>query len=108
MMPLLGGQEVTVLVPAGAQDGQIIHVPGSTDQPIDVVLTIAIQQPKTSQPARDTGSAGQSASTPRISLQSPVGGVVNPNSPTVYTSSPDIHSPAMPPSPPPLTRASRS
>src|SRR5712691_6928327 len=38
MVTLLGGQEVTVLVPAGAQDGQIIHVPRSTDQPIDVVL----------------------------------------------------------------------
>jgi len=108
MVTLLGGQEVTVLVPAGAQDGQVIHVPGSTDQPIDVVLTIAIQQPKTSQPARDTGSAGQSHSTPPISLQSPVGGVVNPNSPTVYTSAPDIQSPVMPPSPPTRRPASRS
>ena len=33
MVTLLGGQEVTVLVPAGAQDGQIIRLPGSTDQP---------------------------------------------------------------------------
>jgi serine/threonine protein kinase len=107
LMTLPSGQEVTILVPAGAQDGQIIRIPGSTDQPIDVLLTIASQQPNTSPPAGDSGSAGQPSSTPPISLQSPVGGAVNPNSPTVSASGPDAQSTATPLSPPTRRPASR-
>jgi serine/threonine protein kinase len=107
LVTLPSGQEVTVLVPAGAQDGQIIRVPGSTDQPIDMLLTIASQQTKTPQPAGDSGSAGPSPGTPPISLQSPVGDAVNPNSPTVSASPPDAQSPVTPPSPPTRRPASR-
>ncbi len=107
MVTLPGGQQVTVLVPSGAQDGQVIRLPGSTDQPAEVLLTIAIQPSKTSPPARDTGSAAQSPGTPQISLQSPVGAAVNPYSPTISTSAPDIQSPVMPLSPPTSRPASR-
>lgn len=107
MVTLPGGQEVTVLVPPGAQDGQVIRLSGSTDAPEEVVLTIAIRQPKASQPARNIGSAEQASSTPRISLQSPVEAGVNPNSPTVSTSAPGMQLPAMPSTAPTSKPASR-
>ena len=103
MVTLPGGQEVTVLVPSGAQDGQVIRLPESTDQPVEVLLTIAVQPSKASQAARVTGSAGQSPGTPQINLQSPVGAPVNPNSPTVSASAPAAPSPIMPPSSPART-----
>ena len=93
MITLPSGREVPVQIPPGAQDGQIIRLPDSTDQPEEIVLTIAIQPSKPSLPIQDSGNAGQANNTPQISLRSPVDSPVDPHSPTVSTSLPDRPTP---------------
>ncbi len=65
MITLPGGKQIAVPVPAGAQDGQVIHLPHTVDAfneagAGDVVLTIAIKQSGSVQVAKDSKDTQES------------------------------------------------
>ncbi len=77
-LTLPGGRKVRVSVPAGTQDGQVIHLEGqgelsSSGGPAGtLVLTIAVKQPEEADLASNIGSAEKTARASNPDLQRPV------------------------------------
>jgi len=77
-LTLPGGRKVSVFVPAGTQDGQVIHLegqgePSSSGGPAGtLVLTIAVKQPEEADLASNVGSAEKTARASNPDLQRPV------------------------------------
>jgi len=82
-LTLPGGRKVRVSVPAGTQDGQVIHQegqgePSSSGGPAGtLVLTIAVKQPEEADLASNVGSVEKTARASNPDLQRPV--IVPPN-----------------------------
>ncbi|HLI72128.1 MAG TPA: protein kinase [Ktedonobacteraceae bacterium] len=98
LLTLASGEEVTVTVPAGARDGQIIRVQRpheSSEQAGPVLVNILVKQPATPLPAQEARPAEQAPDTPPLRLQ-PVGLVSEHDLPTIASSEPEIQIPEAP------------
>jgi serine/threonine protein kinase len=74
MITLPGGQHVNVTVPAGAYDGQVIHLqsPGDPTTPMgDLILTVAITLSEEAQQSSEADSVEPTLLTPESGVQKP-------------------------------------
>ena len=95
-IPLSGGQYVTVTVPAGVSDGQVIRVPGLDDSSIPVgemILTIAVKEPEEDHQSSDAVSSAPTLLTPHPSVQQLSDPKSNGDLLTVPASDPNIQAP---------------
>ncbi|MGH2497146.1 MAG: serine/threonine protein kinase [Ktedonobacteraceae bacterium] len=102
LITLPGGRQVVVPIPAGAQNGQIIRLPNADDssgQANTVLLTIVIDEPRSTPASTELVNAAQSPNTPRFGIQPPpdAGSGIDHNLPTVATSASNAASPAQQP-----------
>ncbi|GAC1349959.1 MAG: hypothetical protein NVSMB27_27970 [Ktedonobacteraceae bacterium] len=107
MITLPGGQHLTVAVPSGVSNGQIIHVRDlgeSTNLAGSLILTIAITPTQVALSPSGTVSAEPTILTSRPSGQQPFNPVSDHNLQTVASSSPNIQAPEKQQQPPLPTR----
>ncbi|MDQ6645096.1 MAG: protein kinase, partial [Chloroflexota bacterium] len=97
---LPGGQHLNVTVPAGASDGQIIHVHdlGESFSPVaELFLTLAITAPEEGSQTSETVSTKETVLTSPPSRQRPNEPSADHDLPTVASSHPNLHAPARQP-----------
>ncbi len=95
-LTLPGGRRVTVAVPAGAYDGQIIRLEGQAEPTTasgpagSLILTLAVQHPEEAKELSDAGAAEKTARASNPNLRSPA----------VPISDPHLQESLIPPPPP--------
>jgi serine/threonine protein kinase len=103
MITLPGGQHVTVTVPAGAYDGQIIRlqVPGESTSPVgELTLAVAITLAEEVQQSSETVSAEPTLLTAESGVQKPFEPAPGHDLPTVASSHPKLRTPEILQQPP--------
>ncbi|HEX6556282.1 MAG TPA: protein kinase [Ktedonobacteraceae bacterium] len=103
VITLPGGQHVSVTIPAGAYDGQIIHLqnPGKpTATGGELILTVAITLPQEAQQSSETASAEPTLLTPDSGVQKPFEPAPGHDLPTVASSNPHLRAPEIQRQPP--------
>jgi len=103
MITLPGGQHVSVTVPAGAYDGQIIRLqgPGESTSPVgELILTVAITLAEEAQQSSETVSAEPTLLTPESGVQKPFEPAPGHDLPTVASSNPNLRAPEILQQPP--------
>jgi len=103
MITLPGGQHVSVTVPAGAYDGQIIRLqgPGESTSPVgELILTVAITLAEEAQQSSETVSAEPTLLTPESGVQKPFELAPGHDLPTVASSNPNLRAPEILQQPP--------
>lgn len=100
---LPGGQQISVMIPAGVSDGHIIRIQDhgtSQDQAVPVILTITIKRPGEIQQPSEMSGAQEPLFTSYPKVQQPFDPSSDHDFPTLLSSDPHLQPPVRPSLPP--------